>query len=71
MATWWARPEAYLDPAVRDATSPWHDLPEPVVDRALARLREDLDSGEWQQRYSTILAQEELDVGLRLIIAGR
>jgi hypothetical protein len=71
MAAWWARPEAYLDPALRVATSPWHDLPEPLLDRALARLREDLDSGEWQRRYRTILTQEELDVGLRLIIAGR
>jgi SAM-dependent methyltransferase len=70
MAAWWARPEAYLDPVIRAATSPWHDLPEPVVDRALARLRKDLNSGEWQRRYSSILTQEELDVGLRLIIAG-
>lgn len=71
MAAWWARPEAYLDPVIRVATSPWHDLPEPIVDRALARLREDLDNGDWQRRYTTILAEEELDVGLRLIIAGR
>jgi SAM-dependent methyltransferase len=71
MAAWWARPEALLDPAIRAATSTWRDLPESVVDRALARLREDLDSGEWQRRYSTILTQEELDVGLRLIIADR
>lgn len=69
MAAFWARPEAYLDPVLRVATSPWHDLPGPVVDRALERLREDLDSGEWQRRYSTILAQQELDVGLRLITA--
>ncbi len=71
MAAWWARPEALLDPAIRAATSTWRDLPEPVVDRALTRLREDLDRGEWQRRYSVILAQEKLDVGLRLIIAGR
>jgi ubiquinone/menaquinone biosynthesis C-methylase UbiE len=69
MAAFWARPEAYLDPAARVATSPWHDLPEPVVDRGLAQLRKDLDSGEWTQRYGRILTQEDLDVGLRLIIA--
>jgi SAM-dependent methyltransferase len=71
MAAFWARPEAYLDPAARVATSPWHDLPESVVDRALARLREDLDSGEWMRRYGDLLARDELDVGLRLIIADR
>jgi SAM-dependent methyltransferase len=70
MAAWWARPEAYLDPAIRAATSTWHDLPEPAVDRALTRLREDLDNGDWQRRYSSILAKDELDVGLRLITAG-
>jgi SAM-dependent methyltransferase len=71
MAAWWARPEACLDPVIRAATSTWHDLPEPVVDRALARLREDLDSGEWYRRYCDLLARDELDVGLRLITAVR
>jgi SAM-dependent methyltransferase len=71
MAAWWARPEALLDPVIRAATSTWRDLPEPVVDRALARLRDDLDSGEWQRRYSDLLAKDELDVGLRLIVADR
>jgi hypothetical protein len=69
MAAFWARPEAYLDPVARMATSPWHDLPEPVVDRALARLRDDLDSGDWQRRYGSLLALDELDVGLRLVVA--
>ena len=34
-----------------------------VDDHHLRRLREDLDSGEWQRRYSSILARDELDVG--------
>jgi SAM-dependent methyltransferase len=71
MAAFWARPEAYLDPAARLATSPWHDLPDPVVDRALVRLRDDLDSGDWQRRYGSLLTLDELDVGLRLITAVR
>lgn len=71
MAAWWARPEALLDPAIRAATSTWRDLPQPIVDRALQRLRDDLDSGEWMRRYGAILSQEELDVGLRLVIAVR
>jgi SAM-dependent methyltransferase len=71
MAAFWARPRAYLDPAARAATSPWHDLPAAVVDRALTRLREHLDSGEWQRRYGHLLARPELDVGLRLMTATR
>jgi SAM-dependent methyltransferase len=69
MAAFWARPEAYLDPAARVATSPWHDLPAPVVDRGLTQLRKDLDSGDWRRRYGHLLALDELDVGLRLITA--
>jgi hypothetical protein len=71
MAAFWARPHAYLDPAARAATSPWHDLPAAVVDRALAQLQEDLDSGDWQRRHGHLLARTELDVGLRLITARR
>jgi SAM-dependent methyltransferase len=71
MAAFWARPYAYLDPAARAATSPWHDLPAAVVDRALTQLRADLDSGAWQRRHGHSLARNELDVGLRLITARR
>jgi SAM-dependent methyltransferase len=71
MAAFWARPHAYLDPETRMATSPWHDMPAAVVDRALTRLRGDLDSGEWQSRYGHLLDRRELDVGLRLITASK
>lgn len=67
MAALWARPEAYLDPATRAATSPWYDLPDRVVDRALERLGADLRSGAWHRRYAGLLGLPELDVGLRLI----
>jgi len=67
MAALWARPEAYLDPAIRAATSPWYDLPDDVVDRALRRLRADLQSGAWRRRNAELLGLSELDVGLRLI----
>src|SRR5205807_2781174 len=71
MAAFWARPRAYLDAAARAATSPWHDLPAAVVDRALTQLREHVDSGDWQRRHGHLLARAELDVGLRLITASR
>ncbi len=70
MAAFWARPHAYLDPTVRAATSPWHEVPAAVVERALVQLREHLDSGEWQRRHGHLLARTELDVGLRLITAS-
>jgi SAM-dependent methyltransferase len=65
----WSRPEAHLDPRIRQATSIWHRVPEAVVDRALAGLAFDLRSGEWDRRHGHLRQTGELDVGVRLIRA--
>jgi SAM-dependent methyltransferase len=69
MAALWGRPEAYLDPAIRAATSPWHQSPPETVDRALDRLGRDLASGAWDRRYGQLRRRGELGVGLRLVAA--
>src|SRR5262245_56504711 len=48
LGAFWARPEAYLDPAVRRGISTFGMLPPAVVDRAVARLADDLRSGVWE-----------------------
>jgi SAM-dependent methyltransferase len=63
----WGRPEAHLDPRMRQGSSNWHRLTPEAVDRALAELRRDLDSGEWDRRYGHLRTAETLDVGLRLV----
>ena len=68
-ATLWARPEQYLDPHVRAATSVWQRLPAEVETRAVAELRRDLESGAWDSRYGHLRTTPEFDVGLRLITA--
>ncbi len=68
-ATLWARPEAYLDPHVRAATSVWQRLPDDVVMRAIDDLRRDLAAGAWDARYGHLRTTPEYDVGLRLITA--
>jgi SAM-dependent methyltransferase len=65
----WRRPEAYLDPAVRAATSVWRKLPEDVEPRAVAALRADLESGAWAARHGDIMDVDALDVGARLVVA--
>jgi len=65
----WSRPEAFLDPRVRRASSIWHLLPEDVIDRALGDLRRDIESGEWDRRHGHLRAQVSLDVGVRLATA--
>jgi SAM-dependent methyltransferase len=69
MAALWASPEAYLDARIRGATSAWHQVPHHVVDRALARLRRDLASGRWDERYGALRDASTLDVGLRIVRA--
>ncbi|HEY1356014.1 MAG TPA: methyltransferase domain-containing protein [Solirubrobacterales bacterium] len=65
----WSRPEAHLDPRVRQASSTWHRLDPGAVERALADLAADLESGEWDRRHGDLRELEELDVGLRLVHA--
>jgi hypothetical protein len=45
MAAFWGRPEAYLNPAIRAASSPWHRVPPSTVARVLGELERDLASG--------------------------
>jgi SAM-dependent methyltransferase len=68
-ATLWARPEDYLDPEIRRATSVWHHLPDGVEDRAIEQLAADLESGAWDERHGYLRTTPEWDVGLRLITA--
>ena len=64
---YWRRPQAYLDPAVRNASSSFHRLPE--VDARIDRLKSDLESGAWHARYGHLMDRETLDCGYRLIVA--
>jgi SAM-dependent methyltransferase len=66
-SAFWRRPEAYLDPAVRAGISTMARREAELAD-GLARLRADLDSGEWARRHADLLELEELDVGYRLLI---
>lgn len=65
----WDRPEMHLSPEVRRASSVWHQLPEDEVERGLARLEADLESGRWDERHGHLRTLPELDVGLRLLSA--
>jgi SAM-dependent methyltransferase len=66
---YWGRPEAYLDPEVRAAISVFHLLDPAVCDRAVERLRADLESGAWDERHGHLRGLDALDVGYRLVVA--
>lgn len=65
----WRRPEAFLDPTTRQATSGLSLVDRRVVGRAMARLRADLDSGAWEERYGALRSLDSFDAGLRLVVA--
>jgi SAM-dependent methyltransferase len=67
-ASYWARPEAYLDPAARAAISSFQLQPEQVVAAAVARLEQDLADGTWDDRHGHLRTREAYDVGYRLIV---
>lgn len=69
LGAYWQRPHAYLDPRVRSAISTFSKLDN--VSNALARLEQDLVSGVWEQRYEDLMELESLDVGYRLVVAGK
>jgi len=66
----WDRPELHLDPDVRRASSGWHQIDAEEVERGLTALRADLQSGAWDERHGHLRTAPELDIGLRLVIAG-
>jgi SAM-dependent methyltransferase len=66
---YWARPEAYLDGAIRAGMS-YFRLVEPAeLERGLQQLAADLQSGVWDARHDHLRHLDELDCGHRLIVA--
>lgn len=67
LPAYWRRPEAYLDPQVRQSMSGLQLLDRAVLARGMAALHADLQDGTWQRRNAELLAEDTLDVGWRLI----
>jgi hypothetical protein len=56
---------------VRPGISTFGELDPAVLERGLAKLRNDLDSGAWRRHYGGLLTLEELDVGYRLVVSPK
>ena len=65
----YARPEAFLRPDVRAATSGLVLTDPAAVQRGLDRLRRDLASGAWDRTYGHLRELAERDGALRLVTA--
>jgi hypothetical protein len=64
----YARPERFLDPAVRRAQSAWTFVTPEAEARAVRRLAEDLGSGAWDARHGALRSQPEFVGALRLVV---
>jgi SAM-dependent methyltransferase len=68
-ASFWAHPERVLDETARNATSGFARMAPAVVQRVVAAVGTDLRNGTWDQRYGHLRDLDELDVGMRLVVA--
>jgi hypothetical protein len=66
---YWRRPRAYLDPHIRTGISAFWGIE--TAELGLQKLKQDLESGEWERRYHDLLNAEEYDAGYRLVISRR
>lgn len=66
----YARPEAFLRPKVRAATSGFGLTDPAAVQRGLERLDADLASGAWDRAHGHVRELAEYDGALRLITAN-
>ena len=70
LGAFWRRPEAYLEPRVRAGMSGFALLEQDVVDRGVARLKSDLESGEWERRFGHLRSLDALDLCYRLLVTN-
>jgi SAM-dependent methyltransferase len=71
LGSYWAHPERVLDAQARAATSGFARMEAAVVERVVNAVGRDLSDGSWDARHGALRGLDELDVGLRLIVATR
>lgn len=67
LCAYWRRPEAYLDEGARGAISTFSRVH--PIEEGLERLRADLASGLWYERYGDLLEEDEVDFGCRVVVS--
>lgn len=69
LGSFWAHPERVLDDTARRSTSAFARLEPAVLDRVVAAVEGDLDSGAWDRRNGELRDLADYDVGMRLVVA--
>ena len=68
LGSFWAHPERVLDERARNSTSGFARMRGATVERVVAAVRGDLESGRWDERHGHLRALDSYDVGLRLVV---
>ena len=68
LGAWWREPSMYLDERVRAGMSGFALLSEDERAHGLSRLRRDLESGAWAERYGSLLSLDAADLGYRVVV---
>jgi ubiquinone/menaquinone biosynthesis C-methylase UbiE len=68
LAALWARPELLFDDAVMEPLWVWQSIGESARSEGRKRLRDDLRSGAWEERYGDLRRRQSLQVGLQLVV---
>lgn len=71
LLSFWAHPERVLDANARAGTSGFARMPDAVVDRVVASVGRDLDSGVWDRKHGHLRALDAFDAGLRIVVHPR
>jgi ubiquinone/menaquinone biosynthesis C-methylase UbiE len=69
-ASGWSKPEIYLDAQVRRGISSFAKMPVKELETGLKRLKAELNSGLWLEKYGKLLNQQEYDAGYRIIVTN-
>ncbi len=68
LCAYWRRPSAYLQSSVRAGMSTFSKIADPGPQ--LQRLRDDLSSGIWAEKYGWLLNNDSYDYGYRIVSCG-
>ena len=69
LCAYWRRPHSYLNEGVRCAISTFSRVLE--IDEGLQKLKKDLETGVWQNRYGRLFQTDSMDCGYRLVVWQR
>ena len=67
-AAYWRRPYEYLKPQIRNSISSIAQAPKEIVDHAMKRLEDDLESGLWLEKNGDLIDKKQMDYGYRLLV---